>query len=177
MSEKNEKRLIDWGSNFLFRKTKNGKCVFYPFGVFGFGYLLSKEKKIEVERILRINNSIFLPITILAAIVFKLYAFILVFCFGIIYIIEINRIVSGSEKLEERFKLNDANKKLAVSLGLSKCLLLMFCFLFMLGLSILSLFLPGGRLVSTFAILFFSLFLLDSIYLVKYSLESKKKFN
>lgn len=160
--------------NSWFKRTESGRSIFYPYGVFGTGYALSSNNEVEIRRFLRRYSMISLPTIIVAAILNKLYSFVLLLFLIPIYSIRIRQMLSNAEKTEEKMKLNEATRNMAISMGVPTSILMLAGSFLMTAASVFLIFWPNARTIGILGAIFFGLCLFQSVWLVKYSLAYKK---
>lgn len=161
-------------TNAWFKKTADGKAIFYPRGKFGSGYILSEEAELKIKTFLKRYYMISLPIIILSVILFGIYAFALLLFVIPFYEIKIRRLLSNAEKTQEKMTFSEVTKNMAVSMGIPTSILMLTASLLITATSVFCIFLPKGRLIGILGTLFFGLSLIISIYLLKYSIKFKK---
>lgn len=167
---------FDGLTNAWFKKTDGGKTIFYPYGRFGSkGYILSKDSEENIRKFLKRYNMISLFIIILSVYLFGLYTFILLFFFIPFYSIKMRRLLSNAEKTQEKMKFNEVIKNMAVAMGVRTSIVMFVGALLMTSAAIFCIFMRGARLISILGTLFFGLCLLQSIFLIRYSVKYNRK--
>ena len=168
---------LDGLTNSWFKKRDDGNVTFYPYGKFGNGYILSRESELKIKKFLTECYTIFFPVAILCAVLFRIFAFVFLLFFIPYYSIKIRQLVSNSEKTQEKMRFNEPLENMAKSMGAGISIFILVGSFVMTSLAVFFIFQPGSRLVGILCALFFGLCLLQSIFMVKYSIKFKKEDN
>ena len=164
---------IDGLINSGFKKIENGKSLFYPYGKFGYGYIVDSNTEIGIKQFLKHYYMFSFPIIVIFAILFKSFVFISLFIFIPIYLIRIKQILSISKKSEEKIKYKDVTRNMATSINMPTAFVIFLGSLVMLCVTIFNIvFLRHKELMDIAGVAFFGMCFLQSFFLVKYS---KKK--
>ena len=96
---------------------------------------------------------------------------------GMVYWIMIKRLLSGTEKIKERHRLQERLETMAVSMGIRTIVFLLGANMLMTTLSILILFIPKSpKKIGIIGVSFFGLGLVQSIYFLYIIMNKKTKF-
>jgi len=157
-----------------FKKRNDGKTIFYPYG--RAGYILSEDSEKKAKDFLKRYYVISIFAIIVLTILFKMYALISLIFICPYYFFNIKKFIVNSERVTQRTALEEKVKRMAVSMGLPMCILMLLGSLLMTSISIFAIFSSEVRLVGVLGTLLFGLGLIQSVFLVKYSsFLSKKK--
>lgn len=88
--------------NASFKKGELGRTVFYPYGMLGYGYILSQDSERRIKSFLKRFAIICLPIAILVGTLFKLYGIVLLIIFIPIYSFRIRNLLATATKTEKK---------------------------------------------------------------------------
>lgn len=152
-----------------FKKGENGKTIFYPYGALGSGYVLSEESESNVKSFVKRYLIICLPAAILSSIVLRIYAIPLLIIFLSLYVIKVRRLLLTEKQSSERMTLRDITKKMARSMGLSTCLLLLIMSIVLFLVSIVTIISFDSTWVGILGSIFFGTTGLQAVFLVKYA--------
>jgi len=158
-----------------FKKREDGKTIFYPYGVFGCGYIVSQEKESKIKKFLMKYYTISFIAIIVSFVLLGPLAFVLFPILLPLYAVTIRQLLLNEEKTQEKMKYGDGLKNMAASMGIRTSILLLVGAIVMEAGSIFSFFITDNRLMSIFCTVLFGLALLQTIFLVKYSIKSKKR--
>ncbi len=166
---------LDWLTNGCFKKSASGENLFFPWGVFGSGYVIEADEK--HDQIRAILTRTFIP-AIIAVFIIHHYAGFLVNLallpgYYLFYYFLIKKLTAGCPKANERLGLAEAFKNAAPSYN---WIVLIFCevtsVIGLLG-CILILFMGPDRLIAVTGIIFCGLcsFAFSYMINVKYNLR------
>jgi len=140
-----------------FKTDEKGNTVFYPWGIFGKGYILPEDRKNSFRQAIKRHMMIFVPLAILCSIIFNIWiAFLMIPLYFFGYGIWVNRQTSGLEVSSGKLTLSDARASSARSHNMATLWLLEICSLLFIfaGLFIL-ISSPQNWFVAAISILFF----------------------
>jgi len=157
-----------------FKKTEEGKTVFFPNGKMGAGYILSEEQENKIKRFIKGYYMVCLPITIIAVIIFKVYALLLLVIEIPFYYITINKMLKNTEKSKEKLTMKDTVNNMGKSMGLTVSILMFLGSLLMTSLGIICITIPEAKIIGIIGTLFFGLGLVESILLIRAAIKNKK---
>jgi len=157
-----------------FKKTEEGKTVFFPNGKLGSGYLISEEQEFKIRRFIKGYYMISLPLTVIAVIIFKIYALFLLVIEMPLYYITIKKMLRNTEKSKEKLTMKDTVGNMGKSMGLAVSILMFILSLLMTGLGVLCITLPETKIIGIIGTLFFGLGLVESIFLIRAAIKNKK---
>lgn len=161
--------------NVSFKKADDGKTIFYPYGSFSAGYIVSEDKESAAKTFLKKYYIISLIVIIIAIVFFKLFALALSIFFIPIYYFKVKKIIVGAEPTQQKNTYKERIKNMAKAFGPVISLVMLIIDLIMLGASVVCVFIPQARAIGIVGALFFGAGLIQTVFLVKYSLEEKKK--
>jgi len=169
----------------MFCNSQDGNVVFPPWGQYGKGYAISSQEAQQIKKMIGKCLGIALMITIGSYLAHRLLFsspyFIavgllgLVICF-IFLCVSTKSQLKGKKVVIEKATLADATKKAALAMGLKKSLLKLAGSMLFLSVFFFLMVKPGfpARLVLILGIVVFGLAALQSIFLVKYNLASRR---
>jgi len=161
--------------NGWFKKSGDNNLIFYPYGKFGSGYIVSGDDEIKIRRFLGAYLKISLVLSLVCVFFFGVFALLLLIFFIPFYSINIGKLLTTAERTQENLTLRELTENMATSMGVPTSICLLIASILLVGASIAIIYLRENILVGIVGILFFGLALLQSIFLVKYSIEAKKK--
>lgn len=167
---------LDGFVNSSFKKTGKDKSIFYPYGILGSGYSVSKDKETEIKRFLKILYAAYWIAFLIIVLLFKSRVLWLVLLGLPWYYIKIKSLLKGTERTQERTSLGEQTERMAVANGLFVNIIFLGMSILMTGASILLLFLPNSRAkhVGILGVVFFGVCLLFTTALVKYSMRARR---
>ena len=153
-----------------FRKTADGKTIFYPFGMSGSSYALSEDGDRKIRAFLKRYMLLSLIVLILAMLIFRSYGLFLLVVLLPVYMHKISGLLSTEERISKRPTIRDSASNMACTMGLSTCVLLLIvnCILFLA--SIVCLCYLQAIWVGILGVILFGLGVVHSSLLVKHSL-------
>ena len=143
--------------NASFKTRGTGQSVFFPYGKFSYGFVLSKDAELRVKKFLKNYYKISSPVAIIAVLAVGLYAFFLLLIFLPWYVVEVRSIVKNQEIASERFETSDSMRTMALSMGFRTCALLLLGGVLLLATCIVVLFKTDHRILGLAGALFFGL--------------------
>jgi len=159
-----------------FKKREDGKTVFYPYGILGCGYIVPQENESKIKKFLMKYYTISFVAIIVSLVLFGPLALVLFLILSLaIYAVKIRQLLSGQERIQEKMQYGEGLRNMAASMGVKTSILLLIGAIIMTAGSIFTFFITNNRLMSIFGTVFFGLALLQTIFLVKYSIKSKKR--
>ncbi len=140
-----------------FKTDEKGNTIFYPWGIFGKGYILPEDRKDSLRQTIKRHMMIFVPLAILCSIFFKIWiAFLLIPLYFFGYGIWVNRQTNGLEVSSDKLTLSDARTSSARSHNMATLWLLEIASLLFVFLGTFNLIIsPKNWFVSTCSIIFF----------------------
>ncbi|MBI2010609.1 MAG: hypothetical protein HYS86_05575 [Candidatus Chisholmbacteria bacterium] len=152
-------------SHSWFKKTEDGKTLFYPYGIFGKGYELSpSEEQIVKQFLLRFNVGA-LPVITLSVIFFGWYAIIPTVSLILYYLVRVKKLLSTSKESNEKITTGENAMNMARLMGVKDSLVLALLSAIMFGVSLYIVFGIGTySFMGIFTLLFFGAGLLLSIF-------------
>ncbi len=91
-----------------FKTDEKGHTIFYPWGIFGKGYILPEDRKDSFRQTIKRHIMIFVPLTILCSIFFKIWiAFLILPLYFFGYGIWVNKQTSGLKVSSDKLTLSD----------------------------------------------------------------------
>jgi len=142
-----------------FKTDKEGNTIFYPYGIFGKGYILPNGKKEQIQLFIIRYELIFMTIFIVTAIIFNLtFVILLVLCpfYYLGYAIWLNLLTKTFKKSNVKLTFSESIANSARAHNLSTLwLLAIICFLFIVaGIYIIGQS-PKGLYIGILSIAFF----------------------
>lgn len=157
-----------------FKKLDDGRFVYYPYGIFGQGYIISADDATRIRRFVRLNLFIFPPIFVVAFYLFRLYGLVASLLYILFYYYKIHGLLANSEKTHDRMSYRENLRNVAISMGLPTCLIFFFLSLVMTIASIIVLLMTEGGVIGIFSTLFFGLAFLQYFFMVEYAIDRER---
>jgi hypothetical protein len=171
-------KYLDGLINSWFKKTKDEKIVFYPYGIFGRGYVIAPATELKIKTFLK-RYYIISFIVIIFSTLFKHQFFLLslILFIGTPYLIKMRQLLSNAQKINEKISLKESMQNAATSMGTVMVFIIFFGSLVLFIGSIVYVFSEYDNyrgLMDIVGMVFFASCFLYSIFLVIYSLNRKK---
>ena len=143
--------------NASFKEKDSNTSIFFPYGQFGTGYILSKSEDREAKKFLKLYYTITFISIIIAAIFFGYYTLFLMAILLPLYFIKIHSFLNGKEKLSAKYKMSDSMITMAISMGFLTRLLLFLAGILLFAGSIFISIKTNHKILGLIGIIFFGL--------------------
>jgi hypothetical protein len=155
----------------VFQKREDNKSVFYPNGLLGHGYCLTKDAEANLKQFLNRYLKIMFPIIIFSLLILGVYTVFTVIIMLSVYYIKIYKILSKAEKVRKRLNYKKSVRSMAKVFGTPICVL-MLCFSLILTLvSAPMIFSEEDRYLGIFGFIIFGGASVYSTILFKFSMK------
>jgi hypothetical protein len=142
-----------------FKKNKEGQTLYYPWGIFGKGYLITDAaKESQLRNFTKYNYMLILPLVILNQIIFGPVPNLIIFpIYTIIFIALIKKFTNGLPVVTEKLKVSEAYRNSAKRHDLFTLIILDIVALLFVALGLLFVIEKRNTLLGIFAIVLFGL--------------------
>ncbi len=163
--------------NSSFKKTGNDKAIFYPYGILGSGFAVSRDRETKIKKFLKVYYAVSSAVLILIVVFFGSRALWLLFLGLPLYYIKIRDLLKGAEKTQERTSFGEQAERAAAANGMFVNLIFLSGSILTTGVSIFLLFLPDhkAKYAGILGTVFSGVCLPFSVALVKYSIKAQKR--
>ena len=164
---------LDGLINARFKNKDDGRVLFCPYGIFGSGYIITKDTENKIKKFM-VRYYIIGFLFILSFYGSVSFEIILSICAVFFYYISLKHFLFGAEKTKERLSMSEVRRNMAISMGAPVAILMVSGSSLFIAIYISLFFLTGPSLWKVIGFLFFLTCFLQSIFLLRHSLRYKK---
>jgi len=161
----------------IFKKTDDGKTIFYPYGISGSGYIVSQDSEKKIKIFLGKYFLITFILVFIAIWLSKIFAIISLFFALPFYYIRIKYLLSDAKKTEKKIKFIDITKKTVMAMGIPKIVQMLIGTLLLFTGSIFMIFSPKDRIIGITGAIFTGFCLLCTTFWFWIAIKYNKKLN
>ncbi len=167
---------FDGVTDAIFKKDASGNTLFYPWGIFGSGFIIdSEDRKDQIRGLIKTIYIIMIPaIVIIQVTVGAWLNLVLLPVFIVWYCFTVKKLTKGLQKTEEKLRVSEAYKNSAKSHNLPTLIILEFTSLGFVGLGIWILLKGKNPLIAYAAIGLFGLCSVAIGYMIIAKIRQKK---
>lgn len=169
---------IDALSDPLFKKSREGDTIFYPWAVLGKGYVIKPESRGESIRatVKWLNLGAVVVSLMCLQVLNWIYTAILIGVYYIFYATWTRRVTRGMRVSDEPLRLSESMDKTVASFGISYIVLMLVFSLIFVVIGVLMFFAePQERLFAALAVIFFGAVATWNVFMLRAKLRQRRR--